>query len=263
MWLDDAWDVDRATDEVDDAGWQYSTNWSGAWSGRVGAMSLVRQRRWYRHRALATSMDASTAARLGDDAIDRMTAEELRLTIASGGLGHRNCTTHSELRKRAVEARDTARAATSRHTATAAIAEAAAGVSSRSTTAVPLMPPVLGGRSVQLQLPGSQWSAPIHLEAVGTHGLLEIASEIATAGMDGQASRGSYQLALSLTLCPGAFARSKMLTVAPRVMLVNALPCHPIAFKQDALLGTGQVLLTPCPFPRLARHMIATRAPCT
>ena len=38
----------------------------------------------------------------------------------------------------------------------------------------PLVPLVQAKRRMELQLPGSAWSAPLQLEAVGTHGLLEL-----------------------------------------------------------------------------------------
>ena len=41
---------------------------------------------------------------------------------------------------------------------------------------LPLMPPCMQGSRLQLQLPGSSWSAPILLEATGTHGLVELES---------------------------------------------------------------------------------------
>ena len=79
------------------------------WDAEASLMSLVRRRRWCRHRAVVERMDGATAARLSDDAIRRMTAAELRLLIASGGLAHRDCATRDMLRSRAREARDAAR----------------------------------------------------------------------------------------------------------------------------------------------------------
>ena len=118
VWLDDAWDVDRETHDVDEQGWRYAHSFTpmlelgdmdSGWAGAQYFTSLVRQRRWFRHRALAAKMDAATAARLSDDAIGRMSANELRMTIASGGLGHRDCNSRDMLRARAKEARDAAR----------------------------------------------------------------------------------------------------------------------------------------------------------
>ena len=56
---------------------------------------------------------------------------------------------------------------------------------------------------------------------------------------------GSYQLGVSLHTCPGAFGRSKMLTVAPRVVLSNALPTHAIAYKQADLPSSGGGVIFP------------------
>ena len=86
---------------------------------------------------------------------------------------------------------------------------------------------------MQLQLPGSTWSAPVLIEAAGTHGLLEIeaasrgppawpaeaAGGAAAAAAASLERHGHYQLGLSINSCPGVFGRSKMLTVAPRVLL--------------------------------------------
>ena len=88
VWLDDAWDVDR-TPRAGDAGdggsggsgggsggggWLYAHSFAQShFEPHEGFLSLVRQRRWFRHRALAAAMDGPTAARLSDDAILRMT----------------------------------------------------------------------------------------------------------------------------------------------------------------------------------------------
>ena len=65
VWLDDAWDVER-TREMDEAGWRYAGSLAGGWEREAGLFNLVRQRRWFRHRAIAARMDAPTAARLSD-----------------------------------------------------------------------------------------------------------------------------------------------------------------------------------------------------
>jgi hypothetical protein len=111
-----------------------------------------------------------------------------------------------------------------------------------------MMPPVSAGRKLQLQLPGSTWSAPVLLEAAGTHGLLEI--DAAASGppswpaTPGQALErtGNYQLGLSINSCPGVFGRSKMLTISPRVLLCNTLPAHAIAYKQHGSAAAGEVV---------------------
>lgn len=247
VWLDDAWDVERSRG-VDEAGWQYAHNYQAEWDHQAGLMSLVRQRRWYRHRAVAARMDAKTAGRLSDEAIGRMTAAELRLTIASGGLAHRDCASREALRARAREARDSAQSATARDASASASATAAGGSTNGEQT-VPLMPPVSAGSRLQLQLPGSVWSPPVLIEAAGTHGLLEIdgAPTPHSAHAPSPSNRvherpGSYQLGLSINSSPGVFGRSKMLTVSPRVLLCNTLPKHAIAYKQHGSAALGEVL---------------------
>ena len=247
VWLDDAWDMDRTSSETDAAGWEYASNWTSGWAPSCTVLSLVRRRRWVRHRALAAKMDARTAGRLSDDAIMRMTAAELRTTIASGGLAHRDCTTREALRARAHEARDSARQVTPR------ISEAPAGRPTPNTTgspasaatggssAAPIMPPVLAGSRLQIQLPGSAWSAPILIEAAGTHGLLEVD---ALPNAPSASQPRAYQLGLSIASCPGVFGRSKMLTVSPRVLLCNTLPRHAVAYKQHEVNTLGEVLFS-------------------
>ena len=246
VWLDEAW-------MLEPSGWQYASNFGGGargWTDTPSTLSLVRQRRWFRHRALVHSMDASTAARLSDEAIGKMHAQELRELIASGGLGYRDCTTTEALRARARQARDTAQQQTlGQRTASAVLAAEQAASSaalSSNLSLEPLMPPVGAGRGVQLLLPGSRWSPELQLDAVGTHGLLEIAAldrpppaggaqilaQHAAAAAAAGAAHGWFQLGISLSVCPGDFGRSKMLTVWPRVVLVNTLPVHAIAYKQ-------------------------------
>lgn len=161
VWLDEAWDLDRATEATDERGWQYATNWATGWSAESGPMCFVRRRRWYRHRALAAKMEPSTAARLSEEAISRMSASDLRLALAAAGLTHADITSIDALRRRVAEARDSAR----RSRATAAGAPSPSGAAAEAT---PLMPPVRAGRIVQLKLPGSAWSAPVLLDAAGT-----------------------------------------------------------------------------------------------
>ena len=111
------------------------------------------------------------------------------------------------------------------------------------------MPPVAAGSRLELQLPGSIWSSPVPLDAVGTHGLVEVEAVPPAGGgaMDPSlhfqtARPGCYQLGVSITACPGMFGRSKTLTVGPRVMLCNALPHHAIAFKQHGVVSAGDTL---------------------
>ena len=236
--------------------------------------SHVRQRRWFRHRAIAAKMDAKTAARLSDEAIGRMTAAELRLTIASGGLAHRDCPTREALRARAREARDAARVSTPRDSSvTGGGAPSAAASTEEKNEPRPLMPPVSQGSRLQLQLPGSTWSAPVLIEAAGTHGLLEIeaANHFGVApswpptpgGQPAGPSRaecpGNYQLGLSINSCPGVFGRSKMLTVSPRVLLCNQLPRHAIAYKQHGSSSVGEVLFPGDDAPFHWRHPLGAR----
>ena len=81
----------------------------------------------------------------------------------------------------------------------------------------------------------------IHLEAVGTHGLLELDARPATGAVGQQqqqlaARQGCYQLGVSINSCPGVFGRSKMLTVHPRVLLWSLLPLA-LCGALDGLLG--------------------------
>jgi len=123
-------------------------------------------------------MDQGTAARLADEAIGRMSAAELRACIASAGLAHADCTGTEALRARAREARDLAREIASPARGSSTQGGAAAGGSAAGgrsvAAAAPMMPPVTKGRQLQIMLPGSAWSEPVLVEAVGTHGLLEI-----------------------------------------------------------------------------------------
>ena len=210
VWLDDAWDVDRETHDVDEQGWRYAHSFTpmlelgdmdSGWAGAQYFTSLVRQRRWFRHRALAAKMDAATAARLSDDAIGRMSAPELRMTIASGGLGHRDCNSRDMLRARAKEARDAARDGgggaerRSRGDGGGGGGGSGSGAGGGGGSApLPLMPPCASGSRLQLQLPGSIWSHPMLLEAAGTHGLLEIESEEARACRSARPHSASWLL---------------------------------------------------------------------
>lgn len=197
VWLDDAWSEDGA-------GWQYATHFGGPWFAEAGSLRLVRQRRWCRHRARVDTMGAGMAARIGDDAIDAMHAPQLRELIASGGLGYRDCATTDALRARAKQARDTAKASTGRRTAFELLEESSLNEASSWALgggvpiSEPLMPPVGAGRGVQVQLPGSSWSPELHLDAVGTHGLLEVSAARrdrgAVGAVDAGSAHGWYQL---------------------------------------------------------------------
>lgn len=101
------------------------------------------------------------------------------------------------------------------------------------------MPPVRAGNRLELALPGSSWSTGLQLEAVGTHGLVELAPSRATHGERGPRS---YQLGVSIALCPGGFGRSKLLLVDHRVTLLNSLT-RPLGFKQFDAAASGEVLL--------------------
>ena len=144
------------------------------------------------------------------------------------------CSELAVLRAQAREARDAARD------------EPSAGEApTTQDTAPPLMPPVHEKRQLELQFPGSVWSPPIEMEAVGTHALLDLEPSGQSPGgyvpaLVGSGVRpGCYQLGLSIHSCPGQFGRSKMLTIAHRVVLCNELP-HPIGYKQydSALVGS-------------------------
>ena len=274
------WSIDHRTLPVDDDGWQYSTNWSGPWSPALGVPApLVRVRRWYRHRALVDAMDERTAARLSDEAIEHMTGSELRKTVASAGLSLLDCADREALRTRAREARDLARQHHRRQSATEAVAEALTGPASggggaagrasvsgssagresvaggrpSSEGAVALMPPVASGRSVQLQLHARRGHRRCTSRRSAPHGLLELTPEGIRGPLMALPTSGWYQLGISLHTCPGAFGRSKMLTVWPRIVLVNALPHHAIAYKQHDLPTSGEALF---PSDERAFHFI-------
>ncbi len=285
---------------------RYASNFGGQWYDEPSALHLVRRRRWFRHRALVHSLDASTAARLSDEAIGLMQAQELRELIASGGLGYRDCATTDALRARARQARDTAQQATGRRTASAVLsAEASMGAASsamsRASTRArqsavsaagaegesalagaaslePIMPPVGAGRGVQRLRPASGWGPASPWDAGGPPGRRERAARgggapggalgsLAAAAAAAGAAHGWFQLGISLSVCPGDFGRSKMLSVWPRVVLVNTLPTHAIAYKQHddthalgtALFPQQQARRPPYPSPtRTGCHLVAT-----
>ena len=230
VWLDEAWQRETVPGrETDAGGWQYATNWAAGWSGEVWAMAYVRRRRWVRHRARVEGMSRDAIVLGSDEAyramLGRLSAEELRHLIASVGLSHQHCADADALRARAWDARATAR-------------EQGGAPNDVVDAAAPMMPPVGKERGLELLAPGAAWSAPIPLEAVGTHGLLELGAAGRAHG--GVRPRG-YQLGVSLGWCPGAFGRSKLLTVHPRVLLVNKLS-SPIACKQHEAELTGDIL---------------------
>ena len=232
VWLDEAWQLDEGPGRTDAQGWQYASNWSTGWSTECWTMAYVRRRRWVRHRARVAGMSRDAIVLGSDEAyrsmVGRLTGDELRHLVASVGLSHQQCTDTAALQARAWDARTVAR---EQGGAAGEVIDANAA----------LMPPVQTGRKLELVAPGAAWSAPVPLEAVGTHGLLELPPAARAQG--GVRPRG-FQLGVSVGWCPGAFGRSKLLTVHHRVLLVNTL-ASPIACKQhetdaaDAVLQPG------------------------
>ena len=165
--------------------------------------------------------------------VGRLTADELRHLIASVGLSHQQCADAEALRARAWDARAVAR-------------EQGGSADAADDASAALMPPVQTGcdlastphrsridlpdrlprrarsplttsprprrRKLELVAPGAAWSSPVPLEAVGTHGLLELAPAARAQG--GVRPRG-YQLGVSVGWGPGVFGRSKLLTARP------------------------------------------------
>ena len=56
------------------------------------------------------------------------------------------------------------------------------------------------------------WSKPLDVEGVVDRGVFEVSGE-----------ETSYELSLSISVCPGVFGSSKLVTVAPRFVIVNCL----------------------------------------